>query len=224
MNMSTLIKYTVKKGYYNEVNDVDLYLPSKLHLVFKDGNIGECCHAGHNHYMGFMKYSEKLENQIAKANRCVFTYKFGDLLFIKITDVKDENNVLPVYDYKEMMEEFDLSNYFIIYSKPTLYKTNINYDNIVNDLWCEKVQEEHIYQIIRIKDLQGPYFGNGFMINIESDMPPESIEEYYMMKELKIYDFTDLFYECYGRHIKIDVKRDAWKEYIELKDKVLSRL
>ena len=68
----------------------------------------------------------------------------------KINDILDDNNVLPVYDYKEMMEEFKLNNYFIIYKKPTLYKTNINYDNVINDAWSEKVQDEHIYQIIRI--------------------------------------------------------------------------
>jgi hypothetical protein len=123
-----------------------------------------------------------------------------------------------------MMEEFDLANYFIIYSKPALYKTNLDYDKVVNDLWYEKIQEEHVYQIIRIKDLQGPYCGNSFMIIIESDFPPESTDEFYLMKEHKITDFTDLFYSPSFRKIKIDVKHDAWKEYVELKDKVLSRL
>lgn len=213
--MSTLIKYTVERGFYNEVKAIDVFLPKELKLVYKDGSIGDCCHKGHNHYMGFMKYNESLRKEIADANRWVNTYMFGDLLLITIIDIKDENSVLPVYDYKKMMEEFDLVNYFIIYSKPTLYKANLNY---------EKVQEEHIYQIIRIKDLQGPYFGQAFMINIESDLPPESTEEYYMMKEHRIDDFTDLFYGLSFRKIKIDVKHNAWKEYIELKDKVLSRL
>lgn len=215
MNMSTLIKYTVDRGFYNEVKGIDIFLPKELKLVYKEGSIGDFCHKGHNHYMGFMKYNERLRKEIVDANRWVNTYMFGDLLLITITDIKDENNVLPVYDYKEMMEEFDLSNYFIIYSKPALYKANLNF---------EKVQDEHIYQIIRIKDLQGPYFGNSFMINIESDLPVESTEEYYMMKEYKITDFIDLFYSLSFRKIKIDIKRNAWKEYIELKDKVLSRL
>lgn len=222
--MQNLIKYTVIKGFYNEKKPVDIYLPSNLKLVYKDGSIGECCHTGHNHYMGFTRYNEDLRKEVDDANKYVHTYRFADLLLFKIDDILDDNNVLPVYDYKEMMEEFKLHNYFIIYKKPTLYKTNINYENVINDVWSEKVQEEHIYQIIRIKELQGPYRGLGFLIMIESDFPPESTEELYMMKEHKISNLTDLFYELSFRHIKIEVKRDAWKEYFELEQKVISRL
>lgn len=224
MNMSTLIKYTVKKGFYKQVKEVDIYLPKGLCLVYCDGSIGDCCHVGHNHYMGFTRYSEDLRKEVSDANKWVNTYRFGDLLLFKIDDILDDNNVLPVYDYKEMMEEFKLNDYFIIYKKPTLYKTNIAYDNILNDVWSEKVQEEHIYQIIRIKELQGPYHGVGFLIMIESDFPPESTEEFYLMKEHKITDLTALFYETSFRNIKIEVKRDAWKEYLDLEQKVISRL
>lgn len=222
--MDELIKYTVKKGFYNQVNEVDIYLPNGLRLVYCDGSVGEVCHTGHNHYMGFTRYNENLRKEVSEANRWVNTYRFGDLLLFKIDDILDDNNVLPVYDYKEMMEEFKLNNYFIIYKKPTLYKTKINYETVINDVWSEKVQEEHIYQILRIKELQGPYRGLGFLIMIESDFPPESTEEFYMMKEHKISNLTDLFYETSFRKIKIEVKRDAWKEYLELEQKVISRL
>lgn len=222
--MVELVKYTIKKGFYNKVKEVDIYLPKELHLVYCDGSIGEVCHTGHNHYMGFTRYNEDLRKEVSDANNFVNTYRFGDLLLFKIDDISDNNNVLPVYDYKEMMSEFKLNNYFIIYKKPTLYKTNINYDSVINDLPTEKVQEEHIYKILRIKELQGPYHGLGFLIMIESDLPPESTEEFYMMKEHKISNLTDLFYETPFRNIKIEIKQDAWKEYLELEQKVISKL
>lgn len=222
--MEELIKYTVIKGFYNEKKPVDIYLPKELKLVYKDGSIGDCCHTGHNHYMAFMKYNENHRKQIDDANRYVNTYQFGDLLFIVIRDIKDENNVLPIYDYTEMMEEFDLSNYFIIYKKPTLYKTNLDYDKVVNDLWYEKIQEEHVYQIIRIKDLQGPYYGHAFMAIIESDMPPESTDEFYMLKDHRISDFVDLFSDIVLRKIKVEIKHNAWEEYFDLRDKVLTKM
>jgi len=224
MNMNTLIKYTVIKGFYNEKKPIDIYLPNNLKLVYKDGSIGDCCHTGHNHYMGFTRYNENLRKEVDDANKWVNTYRFGDLLLFKIDDILDDNNVLPVYDYKEMMEEFKLNNYFIICKKSALYKTKITYETVISDAWSEKVQEEHIYQIIRIKELQGPYHGLGFLIMIESDLPPESTEEFYLMKEHKISDLTDLFYETPFRNIKIEVKRDAWKEYLDLEQKVISRL
>ena len=146
------------------------------------------------------------------------------IVYKNSNDINDENNVLPIYDYKEMMEEFDLSNYFIIYKKPTLYKTHLDYDNVVNDLWYEKIQEEHVYQIIRIKDLQGPYYGHAFMAIIESDMPPESTDEFYMLKDHRISDFVDLFSDIVLRKVKVEVKHNAWKEYFDLRDKILAQI
>ena len=55
-------------------------------------------------------------------------------------------------------------------------------------------------------------------------MPPESTDEFYMLKDHRISDFVDLFYEGMFRNVKVEVKHNAWKEYFDLRDKILAQM
>lgn len=114
----SLIKYTVIKGFYKSKSKINIYLPKTLHLVYKDGDIDNTCHTGHNHYIGFVKYNEELFEELQNKNRDVHVYKFDNLILITIDDIFDEDNMLPIYTSQEMMSEFNLDNYFIVYKKP----------------------------------------------------------------------------------------------------------
>jgi len=216
-----LIKYTVIKGFYKSKSKIDIYLPKTIHLVYNDGDIGNACHVGHNHYIGFTKYDEKLLKALEDKNRYVRIYKFDDLILIQIDDILDENHILPVYTYIDMMQEFNLENYFIVYKKPNLYELKKGTD--LSQLEWTQIQFEHIYQIIRIKEIIGPYSVLGFRICIESDLPPTSDKPYYMMEELLI---DDLVRECFSYNTKLNVSihKDYWEEYNKLVNVVLSKI
>jgi hypothetical protein len=216
-----LIKYTVIKGFYKSSSKIDIYLPKTLHLVYKDGDIGNYCHTGHNHYIGFIKYNEELFEELQDKNSDADIYKFDDLILIIIDNIFDEDNILPIYTSQEMMSEFNLDNYFIVHKKPNLYTLKTNTD-LLEPEWTQ-IQTKHTYQIIRIKEITGPYSALGFRICIESDLPPTSDKPYYMMEEWLI---DDLVRECFSYNTKLNVSihKDYWDEYNKLRDLVLSKL
>lgn len=215
-----LIKYTVIKGFYESKSKIDIYLPKTLYLVYNDGDIGDGCHIGHNHYIGFTKYSEKLLETLKDKNRDALIHKFDDLILIQIDNILDENHVLPIYTYIDMMQEFNLNNYFIVYKKPTLYRLKPSAD-LFNPEW-EQIQSEHIYQILRIKEVFGPYHLIGFKVCIEPNVPSDSTNPYYSMEEVVIDNLFKWFITYSNKYI-ISVHKDYWEEYNKLINIILSK-
>lgn len=216
-----LIKYTVIKGFYKSKSKIDIYLPKTLHLVYNDSDIGGGCHIGHNHYIGFIKYNEELFEELQEKNRDVNVDKFDDLILITIDNIFDEDNILPIYTSQEMMSEFNLDNYFIVCKKSSLYELKKGTD--LAQLEWTQIQTEHIYQIIRIKEILGPYSVTGFRICIESDLPLTSTEPLYRMEELFINDIVR-WCQSFDSKLDISIYKDYWNEYNKLKDIVLSKI
>lgn len=56
--MTNISKYTVKKGFYREVEDVDIYIPSSSIFIKDNTNCGDGLHDGHYHFLGIAPYKE----------------------------------------------------------------------------------------------------------------------------------------------------------------------
>ena len=48
--MTGINTYTVKMGFYNEVKDVEIYVPSSAVFIKDNKNCGDGLHEGHYHF------------------------------------------------------------------------------------------------------------------------------------------------------------------------------
>ena len=195
MNTPNFITYKVLRGHYNGCDEVEISLPEGIRLAFRDGDVGPGLHRGHNHYIGFMRKSdwpENIKELILQRNKWLDVFDFDDLLFIKITDIK-EIDPLPVYTSEEMMAEFELKDYYIVVHMPNRFDRE-RFERI-KDSVSENPSEEEILriekecrecivhgrfcEIMKIVNIEGPYSVTGFHVinhSIVSDKP------YYLME------------------------------------------
>lgn len=168
--MNKLITYRVRKGRYDEINEIELKLPDKIKMLYNDGEIGHFCYTGFNHYMGFLKkldYSQNYNQNIIESiyNNNSFDVEvldFNDLYIFLIDNISPIDS-LPVYSSEEIMNEFKLNDYYISYRHTNEIKD-------VNGLWelfkNSQTKPEDIDKFIiegkfycsrRIKSIKGPY-------------------------------------------------------------------
>ena len=55
--------YKTLYGYYNGPSENNINLPENIKLVYDDGEIGDGLTNGHNHYIGFIKYTDDIAEE-----------------------------------------------------------------------------------------------------------------------------------------------------------------
>lgn len=223
--------YKILQGGYNQIYETEIHLPEDLKLIYRDGDCGNVCHIGHNHYLGMMKYDEEIRKEIVKLNGIgIYTYKFGDeLMIISLHDIKPIDE-LPLYDsYKEFMDEFELDKYYIIQSKKDMldeekFKELYNRQPSLLD-WSEVDMNNclikgKIFQISKIIAIRGPYSVKMFSIangNYFDDRPT-----YSMMLHDGI-DITHIIQDLTNNNI-VTVKKHQKELFEEMKNNVLKQI
>ena len=181
--------YKILQGGYKQIYETEIHLPEDLKLIYRDGDCGNACHIGHNHYLGMMKYDEEIRKEIVKLNGIgIYTYKFGDeLMIILLHDIKPIDE-LPLYDsYKEFMDEFELDKYYIIQSKKDtldeekfkeLYNRKPTLFDWVSVDMNSCLLKGKTFEISKIISVEGPYAVTVFSImngNYFDDRPTYSM-------------------------------------------------
>lgn len=151
--MDILTTYKIKKHVYKEIYDKELKLPNKIKMIYNDDEIGYGIYKGFNHYIGFIKksdYNVDILDIICNNNSVnIITYEFIDIIILVIDNILPIDP-LPVYSSDEIMKEYKLDEYYIMYRDPiTLKKILDSYPNtdFLNDF----------YRVSKIKSIEGPY-------------------------------------------------------------------
>jgi hypothetical protein len=177
--------YKVLKGYYNSKIEIKIKLPEKIKLIYKEGEIGTSCYIGHNHYIGFIKKSDCDSDIITKLkdnSSEIEIYDFLDLIIIVIKNISPIDT-LPVYSSEEIMKEFKLDEYYVLYSYPD--SPSIPFEDFLKkaeELKYDKEELNHYinsgkcYCVYKIKSIEGPYNINVFRILIEEELNIYSME------------------------------------------------
>mgnify|MGYP006976633681 CR=1 FL=1 len=56
-------KVTIKKGFYDSVEDIDIYIPSTAVWINEQSTEGRC-HSGNFHYLGIVPYKEPFKKLV----------------------------------------------------------------------------------------------------------------------------------------------------------------
>lgn len=226
-------EYKALRGHYNGKDEIIITLPENVKFTYNDGDIGNVCHKGHNHYISFIRLSDydyNIREELTNLNKWLYTYEFGnDLILLKIDDILFIDEV-PLYNsYKEMMDEFELDKYYIIQSKKNKldeYKFVELYNRQPSLLdWSETDMNNclikgKIFQISKIIAIRGPYSVKMFSIangNYFDDRPTYSMMLHDGIEITNIiHDLTD--------HNVITVKKHQEELFEEMKNNVLKQI
>lgn len=228
MKMKT---YKILQGGYNKIYETEIHLPEDLKFIYRDGDCGNVCHIGHNHYLGMMKYDKEIRKEIVNLN-CfgVTTYEFGDeLMIILLCDIKPIDE-LPLYNsYKEFMDEFELDKYYIIQSKKDTFDeekfkelynrkpTILDWVNVDTGDFLIKGKQ---FEISKIISVEGPYAVTVFSImngNYFDDRPT-----YSMMLHGGI-ELTHIINDLTNNSV-VTVKKHQEDLFEEMKNNVLKQI
>jgi hypothetical protein len=116
--MNGIKTYTVKKGFYKEVKEVEIYVPSSAVFIKDDKNCGDGLHEGHYHFLGIAPYKEfyefmKYMDDEDKSDYIGCQYYLGkDWVLFEILNV-DDNNQLNTVSVEKFNSICDFSKYCI---------------------------------------------------------------------------------------------------------------
>ena len=116
--MSEIKTYTVKKGFYDEVKEVEIYIPASA-IFIKDNNYcGDGLHEGHYHFLGIAPYKDFFELLKYMDDEDKFDYlgvynSLGDdWVLFEILNM-DDNNQLNTVSVEKFNSICDFSKYCI---------------------------------------------------------------------------------------------------------------
>lgn len=214
-----LKKYTVLRGIWNTIEQTEIFLPNNLKLICDNGMVGEQLHTGHEHYIGVMKKTDEfdIDEYYDNYDSCVSIYDFDDLYIFIINDIKFIHEKPELYNNsKELIDEFDLNNYYIIYYFGDNSKnTCLNF----NDL----NKKGKIYAISKLIDIKGPYSTTMFTINIKSWLTKK---EYYAIELENSVEISKRIENPshYNNKLKMEICKNAWKLFESVKQEVISKI
>ena len=116
--MNEIITYVVKKGFYNEVKEVEIYVPSSAVFIKDNNYCGDGLNEGHYHFLGIAPYKDfyelmKYMDDEDKPDHIGCHYYLGkDWVLFEIKDV-DDNNQLNTVSVEEFNNVCDFSKYCI---------------------------------------------------------------------------------------------------------------
>lgn len=226
-------EYKALRAHYNGKDEITITLPENVKFTYNNGDIGNMCHNGHNHYISFIRLSDydfDIRQELTDLNQWLYTYKFGnDLLLLKIDNILFIDEV-PLYNsYKEMMDEFELYKYYIIQSKKDMFDEEKFKElyNIIPSLldWSETNMNSclikgKIFQISKIIAIRGPYSVK--MFSIANGNYFDDRHTYSMMLHDGI-DITHIIQDLTNNSI-VTVKKHQEELFEEMKNNVLKQI
>ena len=232
------ISYKIMQGQYNGPKETEIKLPKDLKLIYNEGIIGNGCYDTHNHFIGFINqdiYKDiNIEDEIYENNEGwhnIFTFQFGGLIGIVLTDIKFMSNHPEFYSSSdEIINEFDLNNHYIIhytddvYDKEKLDKLFKN-EIVINNVEELIVKKGEPYKISKIQSINGPYSVNLFTITTKNYNHPSvktlSIE---LETDCDIQRTVEPFSLSKDIQEKIVIMKNANDLFEEMKNKVLNNI
>lgn len=218
--------YKTLYGYYNGPCENNINLPENIKLVYDDGEIGDGLTNGHNHYIGFIKYTDDItEEELDELNTFgQEAIKFGDLLMITISNTKfiDEP---PIYTYQEMMKEFELDRYFIAFKTHSTFPE----DFIKNGDFSKESIEKNVIpgkwvEIHKIVSIKGPYSVDLFSINNWDDLFSSETYSISFNRHENINRYVNSLHETMFDKFDSFIMKDEWDLFNEMKDNVLNKV
>lgn len=223
MNIKT---YKALYGYYDGPDKNDIKLPDNMKLVYEDGEIGHSLTNGHNHYIGFIKYPDDItEEQLDELNSfCQSAIQFGDLLMITISNTKFINEP-PIYTYQEMMKEFELDKYFILFKTKNTFPEEF----IKNGDFSKEAIEKNIIpgkwtEIHKIVNIKGPYSVDLFSIVNYNEIIENECYSIAFNKHQDIDRYVSPMSETMFDKIDSFILKDEWDLFNEMKENVLNKM
>lgn len=226
-------EYKALRGHYNGKDEITITIPENVKFTYNDGDIGNMCHKGHNHYISFIRLSDydyDIREELTNLNRWLHIYEFGnELILLTLDDILFIDDV-PLYNsYQEMMDEFELDEYYIIQSK----KDKIDEDKFAElhnrqpsllD-WSETYMNNcmikgKIFKISKIITIRGPYSVKMFSVtngNYFDDRPT-----YSMMLHDGV-EITNIIQDL-THNTNITITKDAVDLFNEMKNNVLKQI
>lgn len=139
--MANFNKYKIKKGFYNSVDEVEIYIPSSSIFIKDNTDPDDGLHDGHYHYLGICPYKDFYN---------VMEYMEDNDIYIHIDDYYSLNNDYILFRVKDTIdnnqfncvtpEEFnkvcDFTKYCIVAFKDGKLEVirKIKYINSVSDI------------------------------------------------------------------------------------------
>ncbi len=116
--MSGINTYTIKKGFYKEVKEVEIYIPSSAIFIKDDKNCGDGLNEGHYHFLGISPHKDFFEMLKYMDNEDKFDY-IGchyclgkDWVLFEILNA-DDNNQFNTVNVEKFNNICDFSKYCI---------------------------------------------------------------------------------------------------------------
>lgn len=174
-------EYKALKGFYGGTEEITIIVPENIKFLCREGDIGHTLYNGHNHYMSFIRlsdYNYDICEELSNNNPWLETCEFGDELLLLVFDnIKFIDNV-PLYEsYQEMMDEFELNQYYIIETKKDKFNDDIfkklyGKDKSILDADIKDLNKFVIkgktFKISKINKIEGPYAVTLFSIMNEN--------------------------------------------------------
>lgn len=136
-------KVTIKKGFYNSVEDIEIYVPSTTVWICEHHTEGRC-HSGNFHYLGLVPYKDYLEYDKFMKNR------------MKITDVDFEM-------YIDYFTTFIIGKEYVLLGLSDA--NDMDQFNIVSTDEFNAICDFTKYTVIRLKRFEIEYIGKIKRIN-----------------------------------------------------------
>lgn len=174
-------KYKAIRGFYNGTEEITIIVPENIKFLYREGDIGHTLYDGHNHYMSFIRlsdYNYDICEELTNNNPWLETCEFGDELLLLVFDNIKFIDDVPLYEsYQEMMDEFELNQYYIIESKKDKFDNHIfqklyGKDKSILDIDIKDLNKFIIegkpFKISKINKIEGPYAVTLFSIMNEN--------------------------------------------------------
>lgn len=116
--MTGIKTYTVKKGFYKEVKEVEIYVPSSAVFIKDNNYCGDGLHEGHYHFLGiaphkdFFELLKYMDDEDRFDHLGVYNSLGDEWVLFEIIDV-DDNNQLNTVSVDKFNSICDFSKYCI---------------------------------------------------------------------------------------------------------------
>ena len=138
-------KVTIKKGFYDSVEDVEIYIPSTAVWINEQSTEGRC-HSGNFHYLGIVPYKDYLEYD-----------KFMQ------KHIKDETSDSDFETYLDYFVKFFIGKEYVLFGLSDA--NDMSQFNMVSIDTFNSICDFSKYTIIRLKRFEIEYIGKIKRIN-----------------------------------------------------------
>lgn len=199
-----------KHHWYEGVTDEVIELPDDTIFIYKDGDVGDLCYKGFNHYLAATKSEIELENDLSYS----VCAEFPGITFIQFDNCIFDK--IPLVSGEEFYNRLQLGNYFVFRSTKGEYEVNWKEVDGRTTLHSTEIASPKPISITKILSIEGPYRISVFTVQIRSWSGDEDL---YSIANSNFVDLSSLTIDT---SLEVRIKRNCAKEFSEYINKVLS--